>query len=92
MKKIILLLICLLLAGCSQDLKGTWENPGGDTVINFDDETVSFFGVDGSYEVSGDELNMHLGSKILTFQFEIKEDELILYLEDGKLILERQSE
>lgn len=88
----LLVIICLLLIGCGQSLNGTWTNPSGDTTINFDDETVLFFGVEGSYEVSGDELKMFLGSKELTFQFEIKDDQLLLYLDDGKLILERTTE
>lgn len=92
MKKYLVLLLCLFLVGCGDSLYGKWTNPEGTTLIDFEEEKVFFFGVEGTYDVKGKTLTLYVGSKTLVYDFELEKNQLTLYLEDGQLKLERATE
>jgi len=88
-KKIMLLLVVLLLVGCTNDITGTWVDKNGLVEMTFEEENVTFFGVEGTYKVKATKIEMTLGSEVIEFKYELKDDKLILFLEDSNLVLER---
>ncbi|MBI9013025.1 MAG: hypothetical protein JEZ08_12405 [Clostridiales bacterium] len=90
MKKKWLIIFCIFLVGCNPDISGKWINPNGSTEIVFNDDSVEFFGVEGTYKFNGNKLVLYLGSKTIEYDYDLKDDRLILYLDDGKLILEKE--
>lgn len=89
MKKLVLIILCVLLIGCGRSIDGHWQSTGGSSEIIFDDDKVIFFGVEGSFKVSFGKIIMSFGSKELTYEYDLKEDQLTLYLDDGEVVLER---
>lgn len=90
MKKIWLIVFCIFLVGCYPDISGKWVNPNGSTEIMFYEDSVEFFGVEGTYKFNRSKLIMYLGSKTIEYDYKLKDDQLILYLEEGELILEKE--
>jgi len=90
MKKICLLIFCIVLVGCRPDISGKWIYPDGSTEIVFNNDSVEFFGVEGTYKIKSKKLVLYLGSKTIEYDYELKDNRLILYLDEGKLILEKE--
>jgi len=89
MKKVFLLCICLFLIGCSPNLNGRWVNPDGLTEITFSEENVNFFDVEGTYKTKGNKLILVFESMSLEYEYELNGDELILFIDEDELHLER---
>jgi len=89
-KKSILILLTFLLVGCGSDISGTWVDKNDIVEITFDQDKVVFFDVEGSYKIRGSKIKMELGLETVEYKFELNEDQLILFIEETELILERQ--
>lgn len=91
MKKFLLILsIGVFLMGCQKTINGTWFSPEGDTEISFEDSKVIFFGVEGTYERDKDDLIIYIGSQELRYKYKLDDNQLIIFLDDGDLLLERK--
>ncbi|MCH4886895.1 hypothetical protein EZV73_04915 [Acidaminobacter sp. JC074] len=91
-KKMILLLLLLMLVGCTNDITGTWIDKNGLVEMTFEDEKVVFFGVEGTYKAGASKIEMTLGTEVVKFKYKLEDDKLILFLEDSDLVLERLSQ
>ena len=89
MKKFVLICLCLMLIGCNPDVSGNWLDTESQTELSFEDDTVMFFGIEGSYDLKNNKIMMTFDTMTLEYEYDIKNDQLILYLGEDELILER---
>lgn len=87
-----ILLVCLLLVGCSKDdLTGTWYDPQGVTEMTFKEDTVYFFDSFGTYEIRGKYIVMTFNERELKFEYVLEED-LLIHYNDVQIRLKRKED
>lgn len=87
---IICLLASVLMACQTISIEGTWKDPSGLSELTFEGDEVNFFGTIGTFVIEKDQLMMTLNDQVIEFTFDLNENELTLYLNEGKIVLERQ--
>lgn len=95
MKKLVMFYLVIIftlpLMSCKEaSLIGEWKDPKGISEITFNERDVIFFDIEGTYVVKQKRLIMTLNKSELIFEFELVEDQLTLFLNDSKIVLDRQ--
>lgn len=90
MKCMMTIILCVLLIACQTSIEGDWVSLEGSTELTFKDNVVTFFGVEGTYELTKDTLILTFATSVLEYGYELNADSMILYLKHGQLILKRK--